>query len=373
MKVAYAFAFFAFCYVTSFSQNNNEDLSRKYILEANSKVRQFAHFRKVTMNKPAPENRLSFDQLQSPELLRNFIKTRVQESPTGKNSDKFPGELPQTLPTCRDTSFVRLLHTSGSWIYVQKMVPTADDGTLILGLIYDTTKANFIASGYALIIKADNMGNVSWIKEFDDPTPGTFFTFFMFNAFELSNKDIICVGSIDTTAILNNSNTIIYRLTGNGNIIWQKGLHTTLVNTYPQISININSLAEGLNGDLFLCGTTESNGNTELAETIIRLDKSGNLIWDANYGNAFGNNEGAEGLGIYFQNGELLEVGISHGNDNGLIPAAINFLTLDYNTGNILKKRFYRPSYVDKNVELNKTFTYYYNQCTRLSNGHFLV
>ena len=373
MKGVCAFAFFAFYYVTSFSQTNNEDLRRKYILEANSKVSQFTPFGKAKTNKPAPENRLSFGQLKSPKLLKDFINAGAQEAPAKKNSNNLPRELPQTLPTCRDTSFVLLLHTTGSWIYVQKMVPTADDGTLILGLIYDTTKANFIESGYALIIKADNMGNVSWIKEFDDPTPGTFFTFFMFNAFELSNKDIVCVGSIDTTAILNNTNTIAYRLTSDGKIIWQKGLHTTLVNTYPQISININSLAEGLNGDLFLSGTTESNGNTELAETIIRLDKSGNLIWDANYGNATGTNEGAEGLAVYFQNGQLLEVGLSHGNDNASIPSAVNFLTLDYNTGNILKKRFYRPDYADKNVELNKTFTYYYNQCTRLSDGHFII
>jgi hypothetical protein len=372
MKIACALAFFAIWHLTSFSQNNDAASWQKYIRESNAKANHYSPFTSAKINTPPPEARLSTEQLLTPDSLKKFINRKVLTTSPTRILNSQPGERPQSTITCKDTSFVRLLHTSGTWIYVQKIMPTADDGSLISGLLYDTTKTGFIKSGYALLIKTDDLGNVSWIKEFDNTDPVTFFTFFMYNTFELSNKDIICVGSIDTTSVFNNSNTIIYRLDKDGNIIWQKGLHTTLVNTYPQISIDVRSVAEGLNGDLLLCGTTESNGTADQAETIIRLDKSGNLIWDANYGNT-GYLEGAEGLGVYFQNGQITEVGISHGSDNPVMPAAVNFLTLDYNTGNLLTKRFFRPSYINKSEELNKTFTYYYNQCTRLTNGHFII
>ena len=375
MKIACVLVFFVIWHFTSFSQTNDANFRQKYIHEIHTDAHQYRaiypSFDRI--NKSPPQGKkLSVVQLLTPDSLKAFANRTINKTLPRRPLNGQENERPQNAIVCKDTSFVRLLSTSGTWIYVQKMVPTADDGILISALLYDTTKPAFIKSGYALLIKADELGNVTWIKQFDDPGPVSFFTFFMYNAFELSNKDIICVGSIDTTSVFNNSNTIIYRLDKDGNTIWQKGLHTTLVNTYPQISINVRSVAEGLNGDLLLCGTTESNGIEDQAATIIRLDKSGNIIWDANYGNT-GYLEGAEGLAVYFENGKILEVGVSHGSDNPVIPAAIHFLTLDYNTGNLLTKRFFRPNYADKNEEFNKTFTYYYNQCSRLTNGHFII
>ena len=374
MKIACALAFLSIWHLAASAQNDNANSLQNYIRDVHVRAYQNRSFKPspCAINKPPPAvKKLSVNQLLNPAWLNTFINT-VPRNKTAKSFYNTNPEKPQGAIICKDTSFVQLLSTSGTWIYVEKMVPTADDGILIAGLLYDTTQSNFIKSGYALLAKADDQGNVNWIKEFDDKNFASFFTFFMYNAFELSNKDIICVGSIDTTPVFNNSNTIIYRLDKDGNTIWQKGLHSTLANSYPQISIDIRSVAEGLNGDLILCGTTESNGVQDEAQTIVRLDKSGNLIWDANYGNT-GYLEGSEGLAVYFQNGEITEIGISHGSDNPLIPAAVNFLTLDYNNGNLLSSRFFRPSYGDKNEEFNKSFTYYYNQCTRLTNGHFIV
>ena len=95
MKGVCAFAFFAFYYVTSFSQTNNEDLRRKYILEANSKVSQFTPFGKAKTNKPAPENRLSFGQLKSPKFLKDFINAGAQETPAKKTQIIFHANYPK--------------------------------------------------------------------------------------------------------------------------------------------------------------------------------------------------------------------------------------------------------------------------------------
>ena len=370
--MALALVFFAVLHLTSFSQKNNAANWQTYAGEAlRSNIHQADLLPRKGNTRP-PNRWTAVPQLLQPSSLQDFLYAR--QLPIHSGGTHLPGrDLPQPGSSCTDTSFVQLLHMNSSWIYVQKMATTADDGTLILGLIYDTTQPNFIKRGEGLVIKTDDLGKVSWIKEFYNTDPNAFSTFFMYNAFELSNQDILCVGSVDTTAGFNASNTIVYRLDKNGQIIWQKGLHTDLANTYPQISININSVAEGLNGDLILCGTTESNGNAEMAETIIRLDASGNIVWDANYRNTSSSTEGAEGISVFLQGSQITEVGISHGADAPFVPAAINVLTLDYVTGNLLNKRFFRPDYTDPNEALNKSFTYYYNQCVRLTNGHYLV
>ena len=378
MKAAYISVLFtAFLHLSSFCQKTGETVWQKYIREAQLKPIRNRPFNTHTFsipNKGLSVDRLSIAQLLTPDSLKKYINNKRAKTFPAKIQGKRLPEKQQANNSCNDSSFVRLLGTYASWIFVEKVVPVSDGGILIPALLYDTTQPHITWRGTAILLKVDDLGNVVWIKQFDNTDPVTFSTFVMNNAFELSNKDIICVGNIDTTNGNSDDNTILYHLDNNGNIIWQTALHTNITNAFPDLfDITIVSLAEGLNGDLILAALCNSTNSAGKYETIIRLDKSGNVIWDANYGNYGDYNLGAEGIAVYVQNGNITEVGISHGSSNPTTPAAINFLTLDYNTGNLLSKRFFRPSYSNAGEEFNKTFTYYFNQCTLMPNGHFII
>ena len=161
MKIACALAFFVIWHSTSFSQTNDADFGQKYIHEIHTEAH---HYRDINssfgrINKPPPEGKkLSIIQLFTPDSLKAFANRTISKTLPGRLLNGQENETPQNAIACKDTSFVRLLSTSGTWIYVQKMVPTADDGILISALLYDTTKPAFIKSGYALLIKADELG-----------------------------------------------------------------------------------------------------------------------------------------------------------------------------------------------------------------------
>ncbi|HEY8659716.1 MAG TPA: gliding motility-associated C-terminal domain-containing protein [Hanamia sp.] len=379
MKTAYFFVFFTIClHLISFSQNNGEAQWQKYIREVQLKASQYKTFNipsRHIKNIPPPGDRLSVAQLLTPDSIKNYINRETGKISKAQILNVQPIKRTQGNNLCIDTSFIRLLGIYNSWIFVEKVVPLADGSVLIPALIYDTSNLpNFTWHSYALLLKIDEMGNLVWIKQFDTTSPITFSLFAMYDAFELSNKDIICVAGIDTTSGLSSSNTIIYHLTKDGNIIWQTGLHSTITDFLPgNFHIIISNATEGLNGDLILCGTSNTSNSSGNFETIIRLNSAGNIVWDANYGNDGSYKFGAEGISVYIQNGQIAEVGISHGAGYPTTSAAINFLTLDYNTGNLIAKRFFRPDYIDKNEEFYKNFTYYENHCTRLSNGHYII
>lgn len=360
----------------SFAQNKNDVVKENALREIQIKAGLpfFNPRGKARINKTPPGDRLSLGKLLNPDSLKNYLYRKSGNRPPLKKLNRQLSDKSITGSLCPDSSFVRDLSVYGGQINITTVIPTEDDAFLIPALMYDTTRGPYYSwRSLGLLLKVDENGKVLWIKQFDNTDPVTFSTFFMYNAFELSNKDIICVGSIDTISGVSAYNTVVHRLDKDGNTIWQTGMHTSAVNSYPTISIIIKSVAEGLNGDLILCGTTDSYTSSGKHETIIRMDSGGNVIWDVNYGNDGPYLFGAEGLAAYVINGQITTVGITHGTNNPQTAPAINILTLDYNTGNLISKRFFRPSYPDQMEEFRKSFTYYSNNCTRLSNGNFVV
>jgi gliding motility-associated-like protein len=368
MKAAYVLILLSFCRVLCFSQTGAQHDSGYFeMMNAKASKRPSVALQNNFLP-PSSKSHLSADSLKG--IIKRFVN---KNNPGIPSSFNLPGS-PQSGNTCLDTSFVKLLNTYASQLFVAKVTPLADGNMLISAEFYDTMRPNYSWRSFPLLIKIDEMGNAIWLKQFDNTDPVTISTFYMYNAFELSNHDIICAASIDTTNGNEDANTILYRLDQNGNILWQTGLHTNITNLYPGLfDIKIQSVAEGLSGDLILCALCNSSNSAGKYETIIRVDKNGNVIWDANYGNDGDYNLGAEGVAVYMDNGNITEVGISHGSVNLFVPSAITVLKLDYNTGNLISKRFFKPNYLNDNDAFRESFTYYFNQCTRLTNGHYIV
>jgi len=316
---------------------------------------------------------------EGPSLL---INTPTQFRPAHSGVESIFNQLPslRSLNTlCKDTSFNRLIGVQNAWMYARSVTKTMDGGMLVPIEMYDSAQLpNQWSKTYGLIVKLDADGNVTWLKKFTDPTVTTYDALFLTHAFELSNGDIICTGFSSTNPSSSVYKTRVYRLTSTGTLLWQTTLQTNLgmINS-PQGTFTyfVESAEDGLNGDVILCGTSNSNLSSGKVETVVRLNNQGQRVWDANYKNYGYDGSyrfGAEGTSAFMKNGQLIMVGLNHGTNSPQIAPAVNILTLDYNNGNLLTKRFFRPDYGDDNEEFRKSFTYWSNKFTRLSNGHYV-
>ncbi len=334
-------------------------------------------FRQPALNKATA---ISPAALLQPATAKQLIQKIAAEKnrPVNFSNNKFEGR-PAEL--CKDTSYVRLLSITNAQLYVESVSQTSDHGLLVTALMTDTTKPNYTWRTYGLLIKMDESANILWIQQFEDLSAGQFNTFFIDKAFELSNNDIICIAMLDTNNITTFYNTVIYRLTSQGNVIWQHSLKSNIgtpngdQGTY---TFDVNSVVDGLNGDVILAGTCYTNQGGGRAATVLRLTNQGIRVWDANYRNYGADNSyyfNQEGIKAFLKNGNIVLVGISQGSNFTGSPSAVTFLTLDYATGNELAKRLFRPDYPADpyGTQFYKSFTYWYNECTLLSNGHIIV
>ncbi len=368
------------CYnISAFSQNRDIQERQNFIEQTLSVAAQYPVHQGHFNNTPRSAIKMPASLLKKPGLLKQFLKQQLVKNEFAATKANRNNAGVKATNLCEDTSYSRLLGVYNGFLYIESVTKTMDGGLLIPAFMFDSTRLpNPWWRSYGLLIKLDGNGNVAWLKQFEDLTPGPFSNFYITRAFELSNNDIICTGLWNASSSSSVYKTMIYRLTAAGNIIWQNCLQSTIgiFNSPPgTFTFSAESAVEGMNGDMILCGTSNSNLSSGHIETVIRLNSLGQLVWDANYGNHGVDGSylfGAEGVTAFVQNGQIILIGLSHGTNNPQTPAAVNFLTLDYNNGNLLAKRFFRPSYSDPLEEFEKTFTYYANKCIRLSNGHIL-
>jgi len=290
----------------------------------------------------------------------------------------YGNSMAQTVPACKDTSSSRLLNLENSLAYLQHVSQTKDNGILLSVELYDTTRLpNPYWRGLGALLKLNEAGDVIWRKQFEDMTVSRTSTFFIHRAFELPNGDILCAALQDTTSG-DVYRTLLFRLTPQGNVIWQTNLKSTvgMINSPPgSFRFYVESVAEGLNGDLIICGTTNSNFSAGKFETVVLLNSQGQMKWDANYGNHGIDGSyrfGAEGVSAFMKNGNIILVGLTRGSNNPPTAPAITFLTLKYSDGNLISKRFFRPEYPDIITESFKGFSAWRNNFRKLANGHYV-
>lgn len=283
----------------------------------------------------------------------------------------------RTNELCKDTSFRQLMGIENAEVYIESVTQMAN-GILVSAIIYDTIQPERAAKGYGLLFKMNKDGNVVWIKEFEESSPTAYNYLSITRSFELSNHDIICTGIWNTNPNSDVYKTVIFRLTPEGDVIWKNciqsntGLFNSPTGTFDFF---VNSAVDGQNGDVLLAGITNSNWSHGKIATAVRINNTGQVVWDANFGNhGFDGSYrfGAEGVSIFMNNGQPLLALLSHGSNNPVTANAIIFATLDYNNGNTIDQRFFIPDEDDINAIFYKGFAYYRSKCIRKDNGHFL-
>jgi gliding motility-associated-like protein len=281
----------------------------------------------------------------------------------------------QALP-CIDTSYVKRTSITNGSMYLESSTKTFDGGVLVTAELHDTSQpspARFWKT-YVVLIKFDQTGQVSWLKQFEELSP-VHSTLYDSKVFELANHDIIFSTLIDTSSYTKPKN-VIYRLSSNGTILWKNCLQSNLgIFGAPTgaFTIMVKNAADGLNGDVLISGVNAANISYGTHALVMRLNNLGQLVWDANYGNYMPDGAylfGASGVATLIENGQITFVGLSGGGTFG--EPAILFLTLDYNTGNLVRKRLFRTSYTDANTTLLKSFRAQQGRFVRLVNGHSL-
>ncbi len=371
MKIACLAAWLC-CFITSaFGQHDNarrQDFIKELFTKAASRHAPTAQF----VNTPRTNLKIPAGLLLKESSHQPGIK---QEPLIHRDGIAKPStSSARANPGCEDTSYRRLIGIHNGYLFIQSATQSADGGMFLCALMHDTTLLpNPWWKSYGLLIKLDQYGNVTWLKQFEDITPSNYSFFSVMNVFELPNGDIICAAFLNNDANTNSYRTVIFRLTSTGNIIWRNCLRSDLsIFNSPAGTFTfwIESAAEGLNGDIILCGTSNSNLSSGKIETVVLLNNQGKVVWDANYGNHGTDGSylfGSEGISAFVQNGQIILAGLSHGTNYPETAPAVNFLTLNYTNGALLKRRFFKPD-----AGFEKWFTYWANKFTRLANGHFL-
>jgi len=329
--------------------------------------------RQNVLHVPAP-GRLQRGSMPAMNSIKNIVTTvRKTMVNAGNRRNIRNVVLDDANPNaCRDTSFEKLIGLKNYVLYSECTAHTADDGTLIVGEGYDSSVVHGDWHQSGTIIKTDNKGNVLWSHVFGDRNNDTYSYVNFVKVKELHNGDILAAGFMDTGIVANHPVTVILRLTPQGDIVWYSTISCPVNPTPAQVwYFRVNGITEGLNGEFLLSGTTVGVNSGAWYETIMRMDQAGTVKWDMNFANIGSYRLGAEGLNAYMDNGKIVFIGLSHGDD--FTPEAVSFLTMDYATGAELDRQFYMENFSDPGTEFDRSFTYYYNSAEHLSNGHVLI
>jgi hypothetical protein len=141
--------------------------------------------------------------------------------------------------------------------------------------IYQTSDGGYIAAGYTssygagsldfYIIKIDSLGNQTWSKTF-----GTTNYDAAFSIKNTPDNGIVIVGSM-------NSDAGVLKIDSLGNQIWLK--------TFGGIDNDSASSIDVLpDGNIIIAGSTRSFGSGNYDFWMLKLDESGNLVWQKTYG-----------------------------------------------------------------------------------------
>lgn len=149
------------------------------------------------------------------------------------------------------------------------IVRTNNDNLLVCGYTFtsETGKSDL------LVIKSDTLGNILWEKTYgnDGWDYGNCII-------ETSDSNIVCVG-LTTSYNTQNIDLYIVKIDSTGTLLWEK--------TFGGNKLDIaNTVCEDDEGNLIICGYTESKGLGQDDIYIIKIDKNGNLIWEKTFGSS---------------------------------------------------------------------------------------
>ncbi|MCD6131828.1 MAG: hypothetical protein J7J61_06990 [Candidatus Hydrothermae bacterium] len=158
----------------------------------------------------------------------------------------------------------------GSGNDIARGVATTSSGDIIIAGKTESF-GDWIADAWVLRLDAD--GNIKWQKAYGGAGAGD-----EANAVVESGGDIIVAGHTYSFGA-GSSDVLVVKLDENGDILWQKAYGGSGAE-------DAYGVAVADNGDIIVVGETESFGSGSYDILVLRLDGSGNIIWQKAFGGA---------------------------------------------------------------------------------------
>ena len=195
------------------------------------------------------------------------------------------------------------------------ILQSKDGGFLIAGRTFSVNGqvTNPVGDMVGWIVKTDEQGNLLWQKAIGKA--GTS----LYNLIETADGGIIVCGSVSTIRSGNTADdAIVVKLDASGNIQWEKN--------YGGSAQDIAySIIQARNGDYVFAGFSGSDNGDIIdrkptdrvyyQDWVVRLDQQGGIIWSRTYG---GSNEEAARCLVETDDGSLLFAGGSYSNDRDI-------------------------------------------------------
>lgn len=195
---------------------------------------------------------------------------------------------------------------------LKEMKSTPDGGTILIGTADELGNENI------LLMKLDSVSETVWSKKYDFNTTDEGKSVLID-----SNGNYIFVG--ETIDLVNNKDIVIVKTNNLGNVTWSRQIG----------GINddgINKIIATSDGGYLLIAYTMSYGSGAQDLYLIKLDSSGNLIWNSIIGNSAAD---IPYSAIELSNGDFIITGLT---SNGIGSADFLFLRVN-SLGNLLSNK----------------------------------
>lgn len=209
----------------------------------------------------------------------------------------------------------------------QYLVAASDQNVVVAGYITDSINYTSI-----LISKYDSLGNIIWDRRYTNAG---------FASMEIDSNDCLYfAGSYLDSSF--NQYYAVHKFNSNGNLLW------VARNDYGTAWENAKSVLIGTDGYIYSTGSYDCGAGCSSNIVTMKLDSSGNILWDMIYDTLAGSDAG-EDLGVD-ENGNVYVVGTTH----GISVSVQNITILKYDSTGVLTTETRESSYgVGKQIIVN--------------------
>lgn len=238
---------------------------------------------------------------------------------------------------CVDSSFLKVFEATDRAYSFGYSAKTRDGGMLLGGFGRSKLEGPPY-KWYAVLTKFDSAGNHIWSKEIKSDIQTSFV---IENISELSDGSIIINGwhenPLSTSPPTVNIDFFVAKLSSLGSLIWLKTFHSLLGNGCTTSNVRYASIAEGVNGDIFLAGTIP-NCPAPMHLLVFKISSAGNIVWQYSMTTPA---VISYCLGIFYDGSYLTIVNRSEGGPQGSI--FVDLLRLTAATGTYISHKAWIP------------------------------
>ena len=269
---------------------------------------------------------------------------------------------------CKDSSFFKIFEAQNR-AYTFLTSAKTKDGGIVLGGYGRNKLTGPPVTWYSVVTKIDSLGQHIWSKELrSDVIQGR--GLYIEAISVLSDGSILVSGEyhnpLSTSPPTPTLDFFMAKLTATGDLVWLKTFHSSLGNGCTSSNIRYVSVAEGVNGELYLGGTVPNCPEPRYL-VVMKLNNAGNIIWQYNFQGHFTK---SYCIGIFY-NGSYVTV-INRGESNTPNGVSVDLVRLNSTTGAYTSHKSWEPD-LPYPGNWRSGFLNWTPAAVKLNNGNYCV